>query len=128
MAKILIAEDRDDAAELLRQLLTRQGHGVDVTDDGQEAVARHAEGGYQLVILDAAMPNVDGFTAAGEIRKVDAETPILMITAHTDPITRAHARRVEIDHLMFKPYEPADVIEAVEYLLKHGRKWLPPRP
>ena len=122
MPRVLIAEDMPDAAELLRVFVTKMGHAPTMVTDGTKAVRAHADDPFDLLILDAAMPVMDGFTAAKEIRERDDWTPILMITAHQDEMTVAHARRAGVDHVIYKPYDPPDVIEAVGYLLQRGRQ------
>lgn len=123
MAHILLAEDKPDVAEMLQLFLAQHGHTVDVVGDGRQAVTAHAATSppYALVLLDAAMPRQDGYEAAEAIRRTDAATPILLLTAHKDELTSAHANHVGIDRVLFKPIAPAALLEAIEQLLRHAR-------
>ena len=70
---ILVAEDNEFNGQLLEQLLVRRGHRVRLAHDGREALALVEDGGYDLLLLDVHMPELDGFQVVRLIR--DASRP-----------------------------------------------------
>jgi DNA-binding response OmpR family regulator len=93
MPKILIVEDDRDIAVGLEEDLTRHGHQVETVGDGEQAVRRGKERGWDLIILDLMLPRKDGFEVCQELRQAGLRTPIIMLTAKTheaEKIGRAH--------------------------------------
>jgi adenylate cyclase len=106
--RILVAEDNDANADLLRRLLTRLGHQVTVAGDGAAALDLLAAQVFDLLLLDIVMPGLDGFEVLRRV-KADERTrdlPVVMISS-LDELTSV-ARCIELgaaDHLP-KPFEP----------------------
>ena len=78
---ILVADDERTMRNYLKGMLEREGHAVRTATDGASAVAEHLRRRADLVLLDVMMPVMDGLSACREIRAVDRETPILILTA-----------------------------------------------
>src|SRR5258707_14507702 len=98
-ARVLVAEDDADVRELVCTILRRAGHDASEARDGQQALRALYDVRPDLVILDVAMAELDGFQALERIRDL-SELPVLMLTAR-DTHTR-HARglrRGAADHL-----------------------------
>lgn len=86
MALVLIVEDKPDIRELLRLLVEKEGCSVVEAADGREALERARAVEPDLILMDLAMPVMDGLQASREIRR-DARTssiPIVAVTAHDD--------------------------------------------
>ncbi len=86
-ARILVAEDGPDNQRLLRAFLRKDGHEVDLVEDGQQACAAIEAAiverrPYDVVIMDMQMPVMDGYTAARELRGRGVQVPIIACTAH----------------------------------------------
>ncbi|MBD8532514.1 MULTISPECIES: PAS domain-containing protein [unclassified Massilia] len=81
-ARVLIADDNADAGAMLAALLETAGHAVTVVHDGRAALARAAESGFDLVILDIGMPGMSGYEAAAAIRKLPHMRDAIL-AAHT---------------------------------------------
>ena len=79
-ARILLADDDEELCQLLRDFLARDGFTVDVSHDGDEALARARDGGYDALILDVMLPGRSGLDLLRELRREDT-LPVLMLTA-----------------------------------------------
>lgn len=82
--KILVVEDYDDARRLIKHALEEKGFDVIEATDGYEAVEITMEDSPDLILMDMALPGMDGLAAARRIKKMDegVEIPIIGITAH----------------------------------------------
>ena len=117
MTRILVADDTPAVREALRRLL-EGAHAWQVAEaeDGQQAISRALELRPDLIILDLAMPVMDGLTAAREISKVLPETPIVMYTMHWTPPLELAAQKSGVRRVVPKAHSEA-LLEAVEELL-----------
>src|SRR5262249_39680218 len=80
--RILIADDDPEIRELLVKALTLAGYRVVSCEDGATALIKAKQGGFSLLILDYRMPRKLGSTVLKELRKVDEETPVLLMSCH----------------------------------------------
>ncbi|MBV8087574.1 MAG: response regulator, partial [Chloroflexi bacterium] len=110
---ILVAEDNDFNAQLLERMLRRRGHRVQVANNGREALRRAQEGGFDLLLLDVHMPELDGFQVARAVRERERTTgdhlPIVALTARARPEDRARCLAAGMDEFLAKPIQPADL-------------------
>jgi CheY-like chemotaxis protein len=124
---ILVAEDNEINALLVRTLLTRLGHRATVVGDGEAAVnawtAARAEGkAYDLVLMDVQMPGLDGLEAARRIRAAESEAessaekrPVRMIalTANASEEDRSACLAAGLDGLLVKPLDRERLCETI---------------
>ena len=83
---VLLAEDHVDTRSMLKFMLERCGYGIIEAYNGDEAISQALEQHPDLILMDIAMPGLDGIQATSEIRKIQeiSEIPIVGITAQTD--------------------------------------------
>jgi len=127
---ILVAEDNEINALLVRALLTRLGHRPAIVGDGRAAVeswigARAAGTSYDLVLMDVQMPGVDGLEAARRIRAAELETsasrtPMLALTANAQAEDREACLAAGMDGLLVKPLNRERLREALEAISPAG--------
>ncbi len=79
--KILLAEDDKNLGSVLKTYLEVKGFQTTLAVDGKEALEYFKRNEFDFCILDFMMPVMDGFTLAGEIRKLDAAMPVVFLTA-----------------------------------------------
>jgi DNA-binding response OmpR family regulator len=112
--QILVIEDEQRMAELLRRILQEEGHRVIMASDGREGfeIARCAP--FDVIILDVTLPSMDGVTVARRLREDRNQTPILMLTARNAPLDIIKGLDGGADDYLTKPF-------AIEILLAHIR-------
>lgn len=119
MSAILVAEDYIVQQRVLRQILSNAGHDVTIAADGLEALEYLAQNVYDLVILDIAMPEMDGIEVLKRIRAdtLTCNLPVIMLTASDDDAHRLAARTAGANVFMNKPASSYEVIATVEGLI-----------
>ena len=120
---ILVAEDNEINALLMRSLLTRLGHHAVITTNGEEALeswlaAKSAGAPYDLVLMDIQMPQLDGIETTKRIRELEAgrpgrQTPILALTANTLVEDRYACFEAGMDGFLIKPLDREKLAEAL---------------
>ncbi|HIJ89910.1 MAG: response regulator [Desulfobulbaceae bacterium] len=118
---ILIAEDNPVNQMLLRLMLEMQGHHVQVTVDGKEAVAIYQSEKIDLIMMDVQMPGMNGFEATTIIRELEKCTgrhvPIIAVTAHVMPGYREECLSVGMDNYLAKPFRMQELFGIIEETL-----------
>lgn len=118
--RVLLIEDEANIAEAIRFILTREGCEVLVETDGAQALARVAEVGPDLVILDLMLPGMSGLEILTSLR-ANPETQglkIMMLTAKGQGRDREAAERAGVSAFMAKPFANADMRAQVRALLE----------
>lgn len=121
MAHILIVDDEDRIREILNEYATFEGHTTDMAVDGMEAVAKARENKYDIIIMDAMMPRLDGFSAIKEIRK-SSQVPIIMLSARGEEYDKLHGFETGADDYVVKPFSPKEVMARVTAILRRGKE------
>jgi len=96
MARILVVDDSEDVRLALMTLLEDVGHDILEAEDGSEVMAMVLSGSPELILLDVAMPRVDGFEALKRLKADSAtsDVPVIMVTAKGRPEDLAMARNL----------------------------------
>ena len=115
--KILVAEDNQINQLLVVTLLEEAGYLVDVAEDGLEALAAVRRGNYDLILMDAQMPNMDGLQATRAIRGLADDrrrVPIIALTANAMAGDREHYIAAGMDDYLSKPLDAAVMLSMVQ--------------
>ena len=118
--RILIVEDEVRLAQTLADLLKRQGYTTDMCHDGVSGLDNASSGIYDLILLDAMLPGMDGFTLLRELRGGGHTVPVLMLTARSDVTDRVHGLDSGADYYLTKPFEPTELLACIRLLLRRG--------
>jgi DNA-binding response OmpR family regulator len=119
-SRILVVDDDDDIRGLLRALLERAGHEVSEASDGRAGLRELYTGSPDLVILDVAMPGLDGWATLERIRDV-TDVPVLMLTARDAELERVRGLKGGADDYVVKPFGRQELVARVEALLRRPR-------
>jgi two-component system KDP operon response regulator KdpE len=125
--RILVVEDEPDFAGLLELWLTRSGYRTTVARTGQEALRRFYDDHPDLVILDVAVPGLDGWQIVERIREF-SRVPILMVTARSSETDRIRGLKLGADDYMIKPLSFPELLARVEAALRRATTMAPDRP
>ena len=102
--KILVIEDDAKMAELIRRGLTKDGHSVDVAEDGNRGLEEALSPGFDAILLDVMLPGLDGLTVARRLRARGVLTPVLMLTAKDSVSDIVRGLDVGADDYLAKPF------------------------
>ena len=117
MYHILVADDEARIRSIIRKYAEFEGHTVTEAGDGMEAVHLCRSGKFDIVVLDIMMPELDGFSACREIRKI-TDTPIIMLSARGEEYDRINGFECGADDYVVKPFSPRELMLRVEAVMK----------
>jgi two-component system sensor histidine kinase/response regulator len=130
--RILLAEDNLVNQKLASRLLENQGHVVVVAPDGAQALQTLEKQSFDLVLMDAQMPVMDGFECTGAIRRLEQNTgahiPIIAMTAHAMVGDRQRCLESGMDGYIAKPIHAHELFETIETVLLHLENAAAPEP
>ena len=117
MAKILIVDDAAFMRVRAAKVLHEAGHQVLQAENGVQAVKQYAEHRPDAVLLDITMPEMDGLAALKEIRKLDPNARVAMVTAMGQQAIVMEALKSGARDFVLKPFQPDRVLAALSKLL-----------
>lgn len=120
--KILIAEDDHNIREGLNDLLSQEGYVIDAVENGKIALERFKQDKPQFVILDIMMPEMDGYTVCREIRSLDADIPIIFLSAKSEEIDRVIGLELGADDYITKPFGTREVVARIRAITRRYLK------
>ena len=120
MAKsILIVEDDNNIADLLRLYLEKEGYQATIAADGIQGIDLYRKLRPDLVLLDVMMPGVDGWGVLRAIRQ-DSQTPVIMLTAKGETTDKVSGLKQGADDYITKPFEMKEVLARIEAVLRRA--------
>ena len=118
MAKsILIVEDDNNIADLLRLYLEKEGYQATIAADGTQGIDLYRKLRPDLVLLDVMMPGVDGWGVLRAIRQ-DSQTPVIMLTAKGETTDKVSGLKQGADDYITKPFEMKEVLARIHAVLR----------
>ncbi len=122
MDRLLVVDDEEKIRLLIRKYAEFEGFAVVEAGNGMEAVqiCREHPRDFDLIIMDVMMPELDGFSAVREIRKV-CESPVLMLSARGEEYDKIHGFELGIDDYVVKPFSPKELMMRVGAIIKRSR-------
>lgn len=119
--RILVVEDDPAILTGLVDLLQGEGFTVEQAIDGAAALARHAEARPDLVLLDVMIPEKSGYEVCREIRRTDASTPVIMLTAKGEEVDKVVGLELGADDYVVKPFSAKELLARVRAVLRRGK-------
>jgi two-component system, OmpR family, response regulator len=118
--RVLVVEDEEALADLLRRGLSEAGFRVDVVHDGPEAIQRATVGPFDAIVLDVMLPGADGFEVCAELRRRRVWTPVLMLTARDRIEDRVEGLDGGADDYVPKPFAFSELTARLRALGRRG--------
>lgn len=120
--RILLAEDDPNLGSLLREYLNAKGFEVELYPDGEKGLLGFKRSHFDLCILDVMMPIKDGFTMAKEIRIMNADVPIVFLTAKSMKTDVLEGFQIGADDYLTKPFSMEELLMRIEAILRRTTK------
>jgi DNA-binding response OmpR family regulator len=117
MYNILVVDDEARIRSIIKKYAEFEGHTVIEAGDGMEAVRLCRKDKFDIIIMDIMMPELDGFSACREIRKV-TNTPIIMLSARGEEYDKINGFELGIDDYVVKPFSPKELMLRIEAIMK----------
>ena len=117
MYNILVVDDEARIRSIIKKYAEFEGHTVVEAGDGMEAVRLCRKDKFDIIIMDIMMPELDGFSACREIRKVSS-TPIIMLSARGEEYDKINGFELGIDDYVVKPFSPKELMLRIEAIMK----------
>jgi two-component system alkaline phosphatase synthesis response regulator PhoP len=113
---VLVIDDENSVGTLLRFSLRQRGFRVDTADSAAEGFRKAEQGSFDLIVLDVALPGVDGIEACRQLKTLEqyAEAPIIMISSRGDSVTVDRARRAGAADYLVKPFTFEELLKRIQ--------------
>lgn len=120
MYHILVVDDEARIRSIIKKYAEFEGHRVTEAADGMEAVHLCRTNDFDIVIMDIMMPELDGFSACREIRKISS-IPIIMLSARSEEYDKINGFELGIDDYVTKPFSPKELMLRIEAVMKRTK-------
>jgi DNA-binding response OmpR family regulator len=126
--RILVIEDEDDIAQLIRLHLDDLGFLVAIAHDGNAGLRKASMGSWDLIVLDLRLPGIDGLEICRRLRQDSSSVPILMLTSKSSELDRVVGLEVGADDYVTKPFSVLELIARVKAILRRAELARGPLP
>ncbi|MCR4696604.1 MAG: response regulator [Lachnospiraceae bacterium] len=117
MSKILIVDDSRTSRKILREIFTEAGHEIVAeAENGQDGVEKYSEFKPDIVTLDITMPVLDGLAALKEIKKIDPNAKVVMVTAIGKQNMVVEAIKSGASEFVTKPFDKDNILKIISKL------------
>ena len=121
LGRVLVVDDDPPLQRMLRRTLSAEGYAVTVAGDGGAALAAAERFAPDVIVLDVAMPALDGLAVCRRLRTKGLATPILMLTARDAVEDRVAGLEAGADDYLVKPFAVSELIARLQALTRRGR-------
>lgn len=116
MKKILVVDDEEKIRLIIKKYGEFEGYVIKEAADGMEAIELCRSEDFDLVIMDVMMPELDGFSACREIKKIK-DIPVIMLSARGEEYDRIHGFESGVDDYVVKPFSPKELMMRVNVVI-----------
>ena len=117
MKKILVVDDEEKIRSIIRKYGEFEGYLVEEATDGMDAIQKVKDNeNYDVIIMDVMMPELDGFSACTEIKKIK-DIPVIMLSARGEEYDRIHGFEAGVDDYVVKPFSPKELMMRVRVVI-----------
>ena len=121
MSSILVIEDKDSMRKMLAQTLSEEGYQVETAADGPEGIEKAKASQYDLVLTDMRMPDMDGLDVISNIKELNTDTAVIVMTAYGTIETAVSAMKKGAFDFLTKPFDTEHMLVLVDKALKSQR-------
>jgi two-component system, OmpR family, phosphate regulon response regulator OmpR len=118
--RLLMIDDDERLAGMVRDYLSARGVSLDLRHDGLSGLEALRRGSYDALILDVMLPDIDGFEVLKRVR-ADSNVPVIMLTARGDADDRIVGLELGADDYLPKPFEPRELLARIHAVMRRGR-------
>ena len=118
---VLVVDDERTVCNSCKKILTQEGYNVDVALSGEEALNKVKGKGFDVLITDWKMPEIDGIEVAKRIKKENPNIAVIMITGYPSVETSINAMRSGVSDYVPKPFTPEELSDAMVRALAKGQ-------
>jgi DNA-binding response OmpR family regulator len=118
--RVLLVEDEERLAAVIRRGLEAEGYAVDVCHDGRQGLWQALHHPYRAIILDIMLPGLNGYRVCERLRREDVRTPVLMLTAKNGEWDEAEALDTGADDYLTKPFSYVVLLARLRALIRRG--------
>ena len=123
---LLVVDDDRGMRDTLLDILEARGYRVGVASDGVEALEAVKSEAHDLVLMDIAMPRMNGVEALRELKRIDGQTIVIMMTAYAVQDLIEEALREGVYEVVYKPLDVDEVLKLVDQAINGGNGDGPP--
>ncbi|UCB52010.1 MAG: response regulator [Candidatus Zixiibacteriota bacterium] len=117
---VLVVDDENTVCNSCRKILTQEGYNVEIALSGEEALNKVKGNGFDVVIADWKMPEIDGIEVARRIKKEKPNIAVIMITGYPSVESSIKAVRAGVSDYVLKPFSPQELSDAMTRALGKG--------
>ncbi|MFG1708503.1 response regulator transcription factor [Nonomuraea sp. M3C6] len=123
--RVLLVEDEERLADLVKGGLAGEGFAVDVAHDGRDGLWMATENTYDVIVLDVMLPRMNGYAVCSKLREAGDWTPIMMLTAKDGIYDEAEALDNGADDYLAKPFSYVVLLARLRALMRRGGRERP---
>ncbi len=120
MKKILVVDDEEQIRSIIRKYGEFEGYEIAEAVDGMDAITKVRDNDYDVIIMDVMMPELDGFSACTEIKKIK-DIPVIMLSARGEEYDRIHGFEAGVDDYVVKPFSPKELMMRVNVVTSRAK-------
>lgn len=120
MINILIIEDDENIAKVIKATLQMVNYNSFCCYDGKSGMAEAIKGGYDVILLDIMLPEMNGFEVMERIKGCD--TPVIFLTAMQEVTDKVHGLRLGAEDYIVKPFEALELLARIDVVLRRSNK------
>lgn len=120
--KILVIEDEERIARLLQLELLHAGYSVEVANEGSDGLKKSLHDDWSLILLDIMLPGMNGFEFITSFRKVNTETPIIILTACGTPADIVNGLDLGGQDYVTKPFHMEELLARIRACIRHHKR------
>jgi len=111
--RVLLVDDEEDFVESLAKRLDRRGLKVETSSSGEQAIERVRERSFDVIVLDLAMPGLDGIATLERLKQLDPDLQVILLTGHATVPRSVEAMKLGAADLLEKPTDFAELLQKI---------------